>query len=78
MFQATSFTAKSLSTAYVTGEDGSDGMKWGVHQGVYPLVFFTPELLISSARWRKVLTSDIYNSRLRAFIVDESHCVKKW
>ena len=48
MFQAMSFTAKGLSTAYVTGEGGNDSMKRGVHKGVYSLVFFTPELLISS------------------------------
>lgn len=53
-------------------------MKQGVHEGRYRLVFFTPELLITSTRWRKVLTSEIYSARLKAFVIDEAHCVKKW
>ena len=53
-------------------------MKQGVHKGMYRLVFFTPELLITNRRWRKVLSSDVYNDRLKAFVVDEAHCVKKW
>ena len=62
----------------VTGQGGDEEMKQGVHRGRYCLVFFTPELLITSTRWWKVLTSDIYNARLMAFVVDEAHCVKKW
>lgn len=46
--------------------------------GEYQLVFFTPELLITKPRWRELLSGDIYKSRIRAFIVDEAHCVKKW
>ena len=42
------------------------------------MVFFTPELLITSKRWRKVLSSDIYNTCLKAFVIDEAHYVKKW
>ena len=64
--------------AYVTGEDGNEEMKKGMHAGRYQLVFFTPELLIDSKRWRKMLSSAIYSRRLRGFVVDEAHCVAKW
>ena len=63
--------------AYVTGEDGNEEMKKGVHAGRYQLVLFTPELLIDSKHWR-MLSSAIYSRRLRGFVVDEAHCVAKW
>ena len=46
--------------------------------GVYQLVFFTPELLVTKTRWQELLKSDVYSSRIKAFVVDEAHCVKKW
>ena len=53
-------------------------MKEGVRAGHYQLVFFTPELLLDHPRWRKVLCSQLYVNRLKAFVLDEVHCVKKW
>ena len=62
-------------------------MKAGVLKGEYGLVFFTPELLLER-RWRDVLHSNEemegrlaskpYDQRVRAFVVDEAHTVKKW
>ncbi len=46
--------------------------------GHYQLVFFTPELIIDTKKWRKMLSSTIYSERLRGFVVDEAHCVAKW
>ena len=68
---------KGVKSAYVTGENSPEMLK-GVVKGDYDLVFFTPELLITSHRWRKVLCSDVYQQRLKAFVFDEAHCVKKW
>ena len=39
---------------------------------------FTPEMLVEQKQWRKMLLGDVYSSRLRAFVVDEAHTVKKW
>ena len=64
--------------AYVTGQSEDDEMKQDVRRGKYNLVFFNPELLNTSRRWRNVLTSDIYSARLKGFIIDEAHSVKKW
>ena len=55
--------------AYDTGEDGNEEMKKGVHAGQFQLVFFTPELLIDSKRWRKMLSSAIYSRRLRGLLL---------
>ena len=53
-------------------------MKDGVLKGHYQLVYVTPELLLESSMWRKMLTGDVYKKRLVAFVVDEAHTVKKW
>ena len=53
-----------------------DRMK--VLKGDYQLIYFTPEQLILNKTWRKMLLSDVYQTRLRAFVVDEAHCIKKW
>ena len=44
-------------------------MKKDVHAGQFQLVFFTPELLIDSKRWRKMLSSAIYSQRLRGLLL---------
>ena len=65
-------------TAYVTGQSEDEEMKYGVQRGKYQLVFFTPELLITSRRWQNVLTNEIYGARLKGFVIDEAHTVRKW
>ena len=38
----------------------------------------SPESLQTNATWRDMLQSDVYQTNLVAFVVDEAHCVKKW
>ena len=66
---------RGVKACYITAEQDDDGVKEGVVQGQYQLVYFTPEMLLGSKRRRKVLLNNIYSSRLRAFIVDEAHTV---
>ena len=49
-----------------------------VKKGLYQLVFFTPEVLITNKQWRQLLKTDTYSQRVSAFVVDEAHVVKKW
>ena len=53
-------------------------MMQDVMQGAYQAVFFTPEMLMGKQRWRQMLLNDVYSSRLRVFVVDEAHTIKKW
>ena len=53
-------------------------VKDGVSKGAYKIVFFTPEMIITNKRWRKMIAGDVYNEQLKVFVVDEAHCVKKW
>ena len=53
-------------------------MREGVQRGAYQLVFITPELSIGSSKWRLMLLSETYADKLKGFVVDEAHTVKKW
>jgi superfamily II DNA helicase RecQ len=39
--------------------------------------FFTPEL-ITETKWQRVLSGDVYRARIKAFVIDEARCIKKW
>ena len=77
IIQVEKFNSKGLSAAMVTGESKED-TKRGVEEGHYQIVLFTPETLINNRRWRNLLRSDLYAERLKGFVIDEAHCVKKW
>lgn len=38
---------KGIFAALITGESSDNKVKRGIHAGMYDIVFFTPELLIS-------------------------------
>ena len=71
------YSAKGLTAAHVTG-DTTEEMKEGVRRGEFQLVYITPELLLRSSVWRKMLIGECYTEHLVAFVVDEAHTVKKW
>ena len=62
----------------MTGEADGQDFKSRVCGGQYQLVFITPELLVENRYWRRMLTSPTYNIRLKAFVIDEAHCIAKW
>ena len=62
----------------MTGESNDKETNKGILEGKYDIVFFTPELLISKKRWRKVISSAIYAQHLKGLVIDEAHCVSKW
>ena len=52
-------------------------MKEGVVKVDYRLVYFTPEMLLVSKRWREMLLERVYMHLLRTFVI-EAHTVIKW
>ena len=76
--QVASFFSKDLSVACISGDTTDDAIIKGVSMGAYQLVYFTPEMIITNKKWRRVIEGDVYTERLKAFVVDESHRVKKW
>ena len=73
--QAATFSHKELTATCITGEVND---VTGVTTGKYQLVFITPEKLINSNQWRKIIQTDVYTERLKALVIDEAYCVKKW
>ncbi len=67
-----------IKACYVSGEQDDERMRKDVIKGAYQIVYFTPEMILASRRWREMLIGEVYSHQLRAFIVDEAHTVKKW
>ena len=67
-----------MKACYLSGEQEDKEVKESVKKGMYQIVNFTPEMILGSQKWRSMLLGEIYSSRLRAFIIDEAHTVKKW
>lgn len=66
-------------TAEFIGEDQKDDTaKNAVENGDCQVVFGSPESLLSSERWRKMLSSTVYQERLCLIAVDEAHCISHW
>ena len=63
------YSARGIKVGCITGESSSDERSEVVN-GNFWLVLFSPEALLSGHRWSK--------SNVVAFVVDETHCVKKW
>ena len=73
--QAIDFERKDLSAVYITcGSVGGEGKMQDVLDGLYDLVFISPEQLLTKWCWREMLHSEPYLNMV-AFVVD---CVKKW
>lgn len=67
-----------VMAALVTRESDDKEMKRSIQEGKYDIVFFTPESLLHSKRWRNTLTNEIYAKHLKGLVIDEAHCVSKW
>lgn len=49
-----------------------------VEEGTYTYLFASPEKMLSSDRWRKLLSCDVYRKSLISVVVDEAHCISQW
>ena len=63
---------------YISAEQSDRAMKDGVLKGEYQLVYISPELLMVNLKWREMLRSVVFQTKLKGFIIDEAHCVTKW
>ena len=50
----------------------------GVKDGLYQLLYISPESLLGNPQWRDMFLSVVYQKNLVGFIVDEAHCVTQW
>ena len=72
-----SFSSKGLKAGCVLRGTSIDKLD-GIANGIYQLVFFTPESVLNHKRWRNLLRSEIYMRRLRVIVIDEAHTVTEW
>ena len=75
--QATTFTTKGLSVAYVSAETDIKTRDM-IYEGQFQLIFIEPKQLLGKRKWQVMLRNDIYQSYLFGFVVDEAHLVKQW
>ena len=48
-----------------------------VESGWYSVIYATPETLLKNKRWRRMLSSDLFQQKVCAIAVDEAHVIKK-
>ncbi len=58
-----SLSRKGVKCCYISGEQDDEKMKEGVKNGLYSLVYFTPEMILNSRRWRQMLLNEVYCSK---------------
>lgn len=75
--QKLGISAVSLS-AVIGEEEGVEEKIKEVENGKFSVVYGTPESLMLNERWRRMLTSCVYSSRLCAIAIDEAHVIKQW
>ena len=79
LLQVAAYSSRGLSCCGVCGDVSADQDVYSdVASGNYQLVFFTPEVLLNNRRWRGFISNDIYARKLKALVIDEAHCIKKW
>ena len=76
--QREKFTKKGITTEFVGEAQENDDAVAAVLNGRIQLVYISPESLLGNPRFRSMLLSDSYKTRLRGVVVDEAHCVKLW
>ena len=47
-------------------------------EGGFYSVYATPESLLKNERWRRMLSSNLYQQKVCAIAVDEAHVIKQW
>ena len=66
-------------SAAVICEEQSEEILNNIEEGtVYSLVYVSPECVLSSGRWRNLLTSEQFRKTCIAVVVDEGHCIVNW
>lgn len=76
--QVHSLQKHGISSIHVS-EQLADNDIEAIHEGKYQILFFSPEELLSDEKpWRDMLLTPGFQENLVAFVIDETHCVKKW
>lgn len=49
-----------------------------IEDGIYSVVYASPESMLSGARWRKMLSASTFSEYCVGVVFDEAHCIRQW
>ena len=76
--QTAKFMRRGINTRFL-GETQTDHLVIrDVLNGVFQLVYISPEALLYNSMYRNMLLTPPYKQHLQALVVDEAHCIKTW
>ena len=75
--QVSQLASKQIQAVHVTStlDDITDS---DIISGKFAVVYVSPEQLLRQVKWRDLLHSEVFQTNLVGFVIDEAHCVKKW
>ena len=75
--QVSRLTSLGISAVSLSDICSDEEMR-SVEKGSYSIVYGSPESWLGDTRWRKMLSSDVCKSSVRAVAVDEAHVICHW
>jgi len=67
-----------LAAKFIGEDQNDEEANKALEKGDCQIVFVSPESFLCSDRWRKMLSSEVYEERLCLIAVDEAHCISHW
>jgi superfamily II DNA helicase RecQ len=64
------------AAAIFDGQD--DEVLKNIEEGVYSLVYTSPECFVGKKRWRTLASSQTFREDCIAVVIDEAHCLVHW
>ena len=78
MEQRARFSHRGLSAEFVGELQNDPRCMKNVEEGNIQLLYVSPESILRNPRWREMLLSKVYLSKLVTIVVDEAHCISQW
>ena len=75
--QVSRLTSLGIS-AICLSDINTESQRRKLENGEFSIVYGSPESWLNDERWRKMLSSEAYNSFERAVAVDEAHIISHW
>lgn len=76
--QVASFEKRGITAAFCGSEQKDSEVYRSIRAGKVQLVYISPEALVENSFHRSMLLESSFQENLRAFVVDEAHCIKTW
>ena len=76
--QVARFEKQGITAAFCGSKQTNIDIYKAIRAGKVQLVFIMPEALVDNSYHRSMLAENCFQENMRAFIVDEAHCIKTW